>query len=225
MNEIAKYETSLAEAKQAAEAAEGGDETLNKAVEDAEKALADAKALQNDPVKLELEKEKNKKFSRRDRLNFEKRKIEEQLASLNKDEGVNAQIDADDTTPLTIGMLKQLEKDNAKKTAISIAEDIEDADERELTKHYLQTRIISSGNPQEDVKFARAAINSLKNAQIAEELARRPVAKNHSTAGGAPAKHEAEFTPTDTERVFMSAPYNMTKADVIKARNQEQPQD
>ena len=206
-------EASLAEAKEKAEAAGGNDETLNQAVNDAETALTDAKA---NPIKKELQNKKQ--FTKRERLNFEKRKIEEQLSDLDKEDGVKRPIDADDNTPLTVGMLKQREKELAQKTALELAEAIEDADERELSKKYLLERIIPSGNPHEDLRFARSAVNSLKNAQIAEEEERKRNPQKFPNNPGGPGKRQDTFTPTAEEITFMQPPYNLTQADILKAR-------
>lgn len=175
---------------------------------------------QDDPVKKELEKVEKKKFSKRERLNFEKRKIDEQLGKLNEDEGIKPPIDADDDTPVTVGMLKQREKEMSQKTALELSEEIEDEDERKLTQHYLKERIVPSGNASADLKLARAAVNSLKNAQIAEEINRKKNPKNHGGAPGAPAGHEKEFIPTEEEKIFMNPPYNLTKEDITRARQE-----
>ncbi len=178
--------------------------------------------VDDDPVKKELEKVGKKKFTKRERLNFEKKKIDEQLGVIDKDEGIEPPIDATDETPVTVGMLKEREKSQSQKTAVNLAEEIEDEDERELTKHYLQNRIISSGNPNEDLRFARAAVNSLKNAQIAEETDRKRTPKGKGTPPGAPGTVEKQFKPTEEESVFMNPPYNLTKEDVIKARQEKE---
>ena len=214
--DIATLEASLAEAQQKAEEAGGDDEILNQAVKEAETALTEAKDSLDDPVKKELNKKKS--FSRRERLNFEKRKIDEQLSDIDKKEGIERQIDADDDKPLTVGMLKKLEKERAKKTALELAEAIEDEGERELTKHYLTDRIIPSGDPQADLRLAQAAVYSLRNAEIAEEAERKRNPKTRGTPPGASASHEKQFVPTAEERVFMQPPYNLTKEDIIKAR-------
>jgi len=221
MDEIATLDASLAEAKQQAEEAGGEDETLNQAVKDAEQALSEAKSsLEDDPVKKEVKKLEKKQFTRRERLNFEKRKIDEQLQELNKEEGVESP--KDDDVPVTMGMLKKMEQEKSKKTALELAEEIEDEDERTLTQHYIKERITPSGNPQEDLNIARAIVNSLKNSQIAEELERKKSPKGKGTPPGSPKSHEKEFRPTAEERLFMSPPYNLTKEDVIKARQQKE---
>lgn len=180
---------------------------------------------EDDPLKKEIKKieEKKPKFTRRERLAFEKKKIEQQERELNEEEGIEEPpIDESKDTPVTVGMLEKRDKERAKKTAIELAENIEEDDERKLTIHYLQTSIIASGNPQEDLKKARAIVNSLKNSQIAEEIDRKVKPKNHATPPGSPGKHEKVFTPTEQERVFMAPPYNLTKEEVIKSREQEE---
>lgn len=119
-------------------------------------------------------------------------------------------------------MLKRREAENAQKTALQLAESIEDPNERELTKHYLETRVRPSGNPQEDLRFARAAVNSIKNGQVVEEILRKPEAAHHGTGSGGPAKKpEGEFKPTEEEAQFMRA-YGLSKEQILKAREQQQ---
>lgn len=173
---------------------------------------------EQDPVKKELDKVNKKKFSKRERLQFEKKKIDEQLGALNEEEGVESPLSEDKDAPVTVGMLEAREKEKAKKNAIQLADEITDENERELTKHYLSERIIPSGNPQEDLKLARSAVNSLRNTQIAEELNRKGAVTTSPSAPGAPVRHEPAFTPTEQEAVFMSAPWNVSKEAILKAR-------
>ena len=173
----------------------------------------------DDPIKKEVKKLEKKKFTKRERLNFEKGKIDQQLKELDKEEGVET---LEDETPVTLGMLKKLDQDKSKKTALDLAEDIEDDDERELTKHYIKDRVTPSGDPKEDLRIARAIVNSLKNSQIAEEVDRKKNPKNKGTNPGSPGTHEKEFRPTEEERVFMNPPYNLTNEDIIKARKQKE---
>ena len=155
--DVAKLEASLAEAKKLAEEAGGTDENLNSALKSAEDALSRAKA-QDDPSK--------KKFSRRERLNFEKKKIEEQLSGLDKEEGVKPTSEEDDDKPLTKGEFKKMQKKEAQETALTLAEALEDETDREQVKNYLQNSIVPSGNAEEDFKLALSAVSALKNAEI-----------------------------------------------------------
>lgn len=177
---------------------------------------------QVDPIKQELDKVKGKKFTKKERLEFEKTKIEQQLSALQQEEGNAPTFSEDKNTPVTVGMLEQREKNNAIKTALELAENITDESERELTKHYLETKVKPSGNPEEDLKFARAAVNSLRNAQIAETVVRAGGAKNFSSSPGAPLKHVPVFEPTPEEAVFMQPPYNLSKDEIVKLRNKSQ---
>lgn len=172
------------------------------------------------PIKKELDKARQPR-SKREKLLYTKKRIDEQLAELDDEDGTTqTPIDEDENKPVTVGMLKARERDIAKRTALSLADDIEDDDERELTKHYLQTRIVPSGNPKEDLRLARAAVNSLKNEQIvAETTRRRSVARTSSSGSGAPAlPPEDVFTPTSDEAALMRPPFSLTVDDIKKAR-------
>lgn len=116
-------------------------------------------------------------------------------------------------------MLEQMRRNETRKSAIELAESITDPKERELTIHYLQTRIVPSGDAQDDLRFARQAVNSVKNGQIAEEMVRGTMPKNFSSAAGAPAR----FTPTTpelttAEQQFTRPPFNMTPEEIISKR-------
>lgn len=215
------------EEKKAADAKASADKAKAEAEAKA-KAEAEAKALQDDPVKKELEKVKKDKLTKKERLEHAKKKIEGQLADLEKEEkGVPSET-IDEDEPLTVGKLKELQKGESKKTALELADAIEDENERQLAKHYLETRIIPSGNPEEDVRLARAAVNAVKNARIAEEALRKGKSRSVPSAPGAPARNDPVFTPTPQEAVFMGPPYNLTKDDIIAARQRieaKQPQE
>lgn len=122
-------------------------------------------------------------------------------------------------TVVTVEMLEQRERERGQKTALELANEIADPHERELTKTYLQNRIVPSGDPHEDLRFARLAVNSVKSGQIAEELARggKPVA--HASAPGAPAPvtpKEQELTAE--ELAFTRAPFNLSKEEILAKR-------
>lgn len=125
----------------------------------------------------------------------------------------------DKDAPLTVGMYEQMQKNQGQKTAIQIAESITDLHERELTIKYLQTRIVPSGDPEDDVRFARQAVNSVKNGQIVEELSRATTPRTYGSGAGAPPNMTPK-TPelTAEEQLFTKAPFNMTVAEVIAAR-------
>lgn len=209
-------EQKAAEAKAIAEKAEADAKA---------KAEADAKNPQEDVLKKELEKINEKKgVTKKDRLLFAKKKIENQLSDMETEEGIETPLDEDRDKPVTVGMLEQREREKATKTALQLAEALEDETERELVKHHLEITIKPSGNPNTDYKAALAIVNSLKNAQIIEEATRVSAAKGKPTAPGAPAKHEPAFEPTSDEMAFMAPPWNLSKEDIIKAREKVQAQ-
>lgn len=186
------------------------------AAEQKEKEEAEAKALaEQDPLKTELEKVQRKGRTKVEKLQYTKQRIDEQLREL----GVQDEPEDDeDAKPVTVGMLKKLQAETATKTALQLANELTNDTERELTKYHLENTIKSTGNPQEDFKLAQSIVSSVKNSQIAEELARK--GKGSAGAGaGAPVKQgkqQEEFT--QEELVFMKPPFNMTKEAIIKAR-------
>lgn len=129
-----------------------------------------------------------------------------------------------DDAPLTVGAYRELQKQDAKKTAIQLADRIEDADEREKVKSLLKNRFIPSGDPHADLALARSAINAERTTQLAEELARKRGADRNAAGGSADANKEEEFTPTEQESVFMNPPYKLTKEQILAARAKVQQQ-
>ncbi len=223
---IAELEAATAAAKQAAEAAGGTDEALNKAATDAADALQQAKApSQADPVKVELERVRNQGArSEAEKAAFTLKKNFERAKELGIDTaevlGLKPGEPAvDESAPLTVGMYNEIKKNEAQKTSLQLADDITDEHERELTKHYLSARIVPSGNPQEDLRLARQMVNAVKNGQILEEAARRGDPKNHSSGPGAPPKtHQSSGELTPEELPFTRAPWNMSKEQIISKR-------
>lgn len=198
----------------------------------AEKEAADAKAKaeaeansHEDPVEQELKKvrEKGSGKTELEKALFTKQQIEKRIVELSKESGIEEPIGEDDNAPVTVGMLRQREKEAAAKTSLQLADTIEDENERELVKHHLANTIRPSGNPQEDLKNARSMVNAVKNRQLIEEAQRKTAAKTHSSGNGAPPKlSEGTFEPTAEEISFMRAPFNMTQADIIAARKKAQ---
>lgn len=126
----------------------------------------------------------------------------------------------EDDKPVTVGMLRKLQQEGAARSAIQLAEEIQTESERELVKWHLANTIKSTGNPSEDLKLARAIVNSVKNGKITEEVIRKDKPKSHSSGSGAPAKDnnevKGELTPQET--LFMKPPFNMSKEAILKAR-------
>lgn len=117
---------------------------------------------------------------------------------------------------------KQEKAKEAKETALSMADSIVDPETKEAVKQFLQTRIVPSGNPQQDFRDALGLASSAKNKQVIEEIQRYTSPRTVAAGGDLPPKIEEEFVPTEQERIFMAPPYNMSKEKIIQARRREQ---
>lgn len=208
-------------------------------IEAREKAEADAKAKEaadaqadQDPLKIELNRVQNSNQQSKGRSELQKaeyslKKNAERYAQLGGDPtealGImvpNESEEDEDDKPVTKGELKKIIAEGGTKTALQLADDIQDETEKTLVKFYLENRIIPSGNPQEDLRDARRLVNSVKNEQIIAEANRKTPPKTHSSATGAPAKEneldKMELTPQ--ELLFTRPPFKMTKEAIIAAR-------
>lgn len=176
---------------------------------------------EQDPLKTELEKVKSGR-TEAEKAAFSLKKNADRVRELGGDPAsildIGQPTDGDDT-PVTRAELNELIAKQGSKTALQLAEEITDSTERELVKHYLETRITASGNPHDDLRDARRLVNSIKNEQILEEQNRKSPAKTHSNSSGVDGKSskpEPELTPE--EMLFTKAPFNMSVADIIKSR-------
>lgn len=136
----------------------------------------------------------------------------------------NLQIDKEipDDTPLTVGSLREIQKQDSKKTAIELAEKLEDPIERQRVIEIL-TRLSPSGDAQADLALARGSANSKKNAEITQEILRTTEARKVSSGSGVPAKIEETLTDlTPDELALMRPPFNLTKEEVKASRKREQ---
>lgn len=176
-----------------------------------------------DLVKAELEKEKRSN----DRTEPEKaayslKKNAERVAELGLDPaailGIVQKNSDDEDAPVTVGMLKQMNAENAKKSALQLANDISNEHERELAKHYLNTRIVPSGDAQSDLRTALALVNSVKNGQILEEQGRRANASPGTGSGGPAKPPQSDAALTEIELSYMRPPFNLTKEQIIASR-------
>ena len=185
-----------------------------------EKADAEAKALEAEAAeKAKQEKLEKDSKARKGRLLHAHKEIKAELAEMgvNPDEVDPPSLGDDEV--LTVGKMKELERQKSQQTALELANNLEDSTERDAVKVYLSTRLIPSGNAQEDLRLALTIVHSERNGQIAQEVARKTAPKQHPTGGGAPArKPDAEFVPTPEELRFMAPPFNMTKDHVLAAR-------
>lgn len=126
--------------------------------------------------------------------------------------------DDEDEKPVTVGMLRDLQKKDAQKTALQMADDISDEATRTTVKQSLTDRIVPSGNADEDFKFALSAASAEKNKEIRNHIATFVPPKKTAAGGSSPAHVEEEFTPTPEEQRFMQKPYNLSKEKVLEAR-------
>lgn len=176
-----------------------------------------------DPLKKELEKiHESDGEKRKKKLIYSRQRIEEQLRELGEEDIQDDQASEDDK-PVTMGMLKKIQAQNATKTALQLADDIEDETERELTKYHIENTIRSTGNATKDLELAQVHVNAVKNKRIVEEITRKPEPRKHFSAGGGnpnDGKIQEEFTAQ--EQSFMRPPFNLTKEDILKARKQRQ---
>jgi hypothetical protein len=126
---------------------------------------------------------------------------------------------SEDDKPVTIGMLRKIQLENVGKTALQKAEEITNVTERELVKFHIENTIKSTGNPDEDLRIARAIVNAVKNTQIIEETTRKSQPKTHSNASGVDAKvTQVQGELTAAEKQFLGKPFNLTKEQIIASR-------
>lgn len=138
--------------------------------------------------------------------------------------------ESEDDAPVTVGMLKQREREQAQKTALDLADaEITNEHERELAKHHLANTIRPSGNPREDLRAALAIVNSVKNAQLVD-VAQNGAGNRPTPAaagGSAPGRQDKPFEPTPEEQTMMTMkgldrkPL-LTKEDILEARRKSE---
>lgn len=127
----------------------------------------------------------------------------------------------DDAKPVTVGMLRDIQKQDAHKTSLQLADSIEDEETRATVKAILTDRIRPSGDGEADFKLALSAASAEKNKQVLAEVNRYAPPKRTASGGSMPAHVDAEFVPTSEEIMFMQPPYNLTKEKVIAARKKQ----
>lgn len=193
-------------------------EALPSEAEKEAKAKAEA---EQDPLKTELEKVKKGGRTKKEKLMFTKKRVEQQLEELGEDVSDDIEEeDDDDNKPLTRGDFKRIQQKEATKTALQLTDDIENETERELARFHLQNTIRSTGNPKEDLRLAMNQVNAVKNAKVLEELSRKKDPKRHSSESSSPGNFSSdqEEELTSDEMAFMKPPFNMTKDQIIKTR-------
>lgn len=168
-----------------------------------------------DPLKLELDRVQRKSRTKAEKLLYTKKRVEDQLKEL----GIDDEPEDEDDKPITVGMFKKLQAQTATKTALELVDEVSSETERELLKYHLENTIRSTGNAQQDLNLARILVNAVKNTQIMEQAALKPIAKTHPSGSGAPAtttRPQEELSKE--ELLFMRPPFNLTKEQVIAAR-------
>lgn len=131
---------------------------------------------------------------------------------------IETDLDDEDSKPVTVGMLRNIQKQDAHKTALQRAEDITDEETRATVKTYLSDNIKPSGDAEKDFRLALAAASAEKNKQVLAEINRMVSPKRTASGGSMPAHIEEEFTPTNEEAVMMRPPYNLSREKIIAAR-------
>lgn len=181
---------------------------------------AEQETTEQDPLKIELEKVQKKEGRTHDEkilYKFNELKKEVKERGLLPEEADPIDV-SDDEAPVTVGMLKKMQADNAVKTSLQLADDISNEIERELVKHHINNTIRSTGNPSEDLRLARAIVNEVRNRQILEENDRKIPAKTHSSGTSAPAKLADPEPEMTKEEITLMQWSGMSKEDVFKAR-------
>ena len=180
--------------------------------------------IPKEEIKTPEPSQSKKERTRLEKLRHTRASIDAQIAEEEKVNGIVISDEDDDDKPLTKGDLKRMERDNAKKTALQLADSLEDEDERTNVREALETRIMPSGNPQKDYNDALNLVNAEKYKQIASTKKNgKPTTVPSGT--GAPRKEEEEFIPSELELSAAAMVGKKTPADikafVLKARAKE----
>lgn len=167
-----------------------------------------------------------KERTEREKVEYNLRKKAEEARELGVDPaevlGVKAPLQVSDDIPgdkpLTVNDLRELQRQDARQTAVQMANEISDDLERKAVLDELRY-IVPSGDAAADFRRAQASANAERNARIAEEAAGKGGQARRTASGGSVSVEvEQEFTPTEAEMVFMRPPYNMSKEKILAAR-------
>lgn len=130
---------------------------------------------------------------------------------------INLDEDLPDDKPLTVKDFRNLQKRDAHQTALQMVDELPE-DERDEVRNLLQNRIVPSGNAQEDIRLARAAVNAARNSKIIEHISGRSEPKRTAAGGSSDAQRQGDMTLTPEEEVFTRPPYNLTIEKIISKR-------
>lgn len=163
--------------------------------------------------------------SEKEKAEFALKKNAERLAELGGDPAdvlnirptISIDSELTDDTPLTVGTFRQIQKEDAHKTALQLADELPE-DERDEVKDLLQHRIVPSGNAEEDLRVARVLANGAHNAQVIDHISKRTAPKQTAAGGTQVAPSVPEFVPTPDEAALMKPPFNVTKEQILAKR-------
>lgn len=197
---------------------------------DDENTQTDSVTVTDDAGKTVAPSQESKGRTETEKAAFSLKKNAERARELGLDPaeilGVKTHIETDtndeDSKPVTVGMLRDIQKKDAQKSALELADSIEDEDTKNTVKQYLSDNIKPSGNAEGDFKIALAAASASKNKQVLEEISRYGTPKRTAAGGSAAAHVEEEFTPTAEEQAFMRPPYSLSREKIIAARKAAQ---
>lgn len=170
-----------------------------------------------DPVKAELDRVDEKpKRSKKEQLLYTKRRVEQQL----KEMGETVEPEKDDSEedrPLTVKEFNRLSAERELTNAVTLADQIEDENERRLTQHYLENVIKPSGDAKTDLRNAQLMVNAVKNGQIAEEAVRTAKVRTTTTSPSAPPKDKAAEPELSKEDEAIKRGFGLSPEEVQKA--------
>lgn len=173
-----------------------------------------------DPMQKELERVRTSKYTKEEKAIFSYKNIRTQLKGMGIDpdelEKPPTNYD-DDDKPVTMKMFKQMQAQNAQKSALDLANELQNDVERELVKHHIENTIRPSGDPALDLRNARAIANSARNSAILEEVGRKPIARNHSGASSAPHKRETDKIELSREDLAVQQAFGLSDDEIKKA--------
>lgn len=176
--------------------------------------------IEQDPLKQELEKVTSKKKGKTEleQALYTEKQLQARIKVLKEEAGEIELVPEDDDAPVTRRELREIEAQRASKTALQLADSIENETERELTKYHLQNSIKSTGNPQEDMTLALALVNAAKNKQILEEANRKGASKVLPSGSGQPKKEAPEEIEFTHHEIAIMTQFKLTKEQVLEAR-------
>jgi len=166
-----------------------------------------------DPVQQELDRIENDKRSKLERLQFNKERIEREIAAQTGQQPAAS----DEDRPLTVREFKALQAVEAQDTAKTLADSIEDEKERTLVIHHLENTIKPSGDAATDLRNARLIVNSVKNGQLAEEALRTAKARTAPSAPSAPPRAPTAKPEFSAEETAIIKAFKLTDDEAEKA--------